>query len=222
MIYNAPLNLTAVSRRTIDDDIVPVLTENEKRYYVYTPPALIFVMFQYAEQLREMLKQSRIDFRKENRIIGNAIRGFVARWENRMRKGLQESFQRIVEELAALIGRDLAVLLFQADTELMQMEPDNANHLIISQAEVVKFMCGVIARRDRKAFDYLNVDMGIPRNTWFLDEAVADINDACNLIVNRLSLGNDVTDKITDKTLAQVKLAVRVIENKLDAYKITI
>lgn len=64
--------------------------------------------------------------------------------------------------------------------------------------------------------------MGIPRNTWFLDEAVADINDACNLIVNRLSIGNDVTDKITDKTLAQVKLAVRVIDNKLDAYKITI
>lgn len=36
MIYNAPLNLTAVSRRTIDDDIVPVLTENERHLIILT------------------------------------------------------------------------------------------------------------------------------------------------------------------------------------------
>lgn len=221
MNYTSPINLTAVSRRTIDGNIVPALSENEKRYHIYTPPALIFIMFRKAEELRVLLKQSEIDFRKENREIDSAFRDFTARWHNKMRSELKEHFSKVVDEIDHLIGRDLAILLYCIDNELMYFEPDNENHLITSYAEVVKFLCSIIAERDKRAFEYLNVDMGLPRATWFIDDSVLRIARACDQIANRSVTGADVTDKIKDNTLQQVKTAIRIINKKLDAYKIT-
>lgn len=222
MTHTTPIRLTAVSCRTIDDDIVPALSENEKRYHVYTPPALIFVMFRKAEELRVAIKQSKMDFRKENREIDSAIRDFTARWHNKMRRELKDKFATIVDDIDQLIGRDLAVLLFCIDNELMYFEPDNKNHLIASYAELVKFLCNVVADRDKRAYELLNVDMGLPRATWFIDDSVLRIARACDQIANRSVTGADVTDKIKDNTLQQVKTAIRIINKKIDAYKITI
>lgn len=200
----------------------PKVNEKEERFHVYVPAALILIMKQYAETLRWYLKQSKLDFKKESRIISDAIRDHDKRWCHNMTDELKGKFIKVVEEIHNDIDVDFTKLLFVVDNNILQLSPDCPDHLTASYAEAVAFICTVIEKLDKESFDAIDFYMGRPRKSWFVDASVFKIKNTCRLIALKILGNEDAACEINKNMITQVELATKAIKNKINKFEVVL
>lgn len=200
----------------------PKVSEKEERFHVYVPAALIIIMKQYAETLRWYLKQSKIDFKKESRIISNAIRDHDKRWCHNMTDEEKEKFIKIADEIRSIVDIDFTKLLFVVDNNILQLSPNCPDHITASYAEAVAFICTVIEKLDKESFNAIDFYMGRPRKSWFVDASVVQIKNTCRLIAFKILGNEDAVCEVNKNMITQVELATKAIKNRIKNYEVVL
>lgn len=200
----------------------PKVSDREEQFHVYVPAALIIIMKQYAETLRWYLKQSKLDFKKESRIISDAIRDHDKRWCHNMTDEKKEKFIKIADEIRGDVDVDFTKLLFVVDNNILQLSPDCPEHLTASYAETVAFLCTMIEKFDKESFNAIDFYMGRPRGSWFVDASVFRIKNTCRLIAFKILGNEDAVCEVNKNMITQVELATKAIKNRIKNYEVVL
>lgn len=208
------LPLTAASQ-FVPGYVIDKLSESEKRFHIYVPNAITFIILDYAEELRVLLAAEKADFRKECRIIREATSDFLSRWRKNLKQVEQSEFRVITDRVKAAISMDLFILTMALDNDMMRLFPELEAHYVTSLAETVSFLCYLHATLDKQAFDAIRKSLPGAKE-WFIDDAVFRINNACSDIASKICNGLKTNYSAVDKK-NQISMAVSVIDNHLKA-----
>lgn len=213
-----PIKLTDATQTTIREP----LPESKRRFHIYIPSAMNFLMMRYADELRQMLVDNRLPYKKENRIIRTLCEDYRRRWDYNMKLEHKVRFEKIVDDLYAMFYRHFQTMFFTLDAVMLKHEPDNDYHNIATHALLVEFICSYCVRLDKEAYEALRDEHSVMRREWVPDYAVIEIQRAANIISNGLSMRRNA-DLSKDKQLFdQIRLAIDVINEKLENYTFVI
>lgn len=193
----------------------------ERANLVYIPAVLSFITVNACEWLRILMYDSDGDFLKISRKMGESCRLYRNWWNNSIPSDLREQFKPIMKEVKEHIKRDMDVLDYTINGQILKVAPDTKYRNIISYAYVVRVMADITMAYDKRSHYLLQHHIGVGGREYRPDASIYEIRQYCDRLCYDLLKDSDGKTKFSlDEGL--ITMSVKVITNKISNYNIII